>query len=275
MGDREVKARDLEDIERSIIKRYRKDIWAKFIKAVVEFQLIDEGDRIAVAISGGKDSLLLAKLIQEIERHGRKDFKAEFIAMDPGYTPEVRRKLLDNCQHLGIPVKVYDSDVFKVAGKLSGENPCYMCARMRRGFLYSRAEELGCNKLALGHHFDDVIETIMLNVLCAGNYKTMMPKLRSDNFENMEIIRPLYYVQEDDIIRFMNYTGLEALDCACTVSAGKIASKRKDVKDLIASLEGNFDNVKMSIFRSAENVDLGGLIGWKDEEGRHSFLDEY
>lgn len=275
MDNNILSGRNLKDIERSIIKRYRKDIWAKFIRSINEFEMIEEGDKIAVAISGGKDSLLMAKLFQEIQRHGNKNFQLEYIAMDPGYTESVRKLLETNCKHLGIPVKIYNSDVFKVADKLSRENPCYMCARMRRGFLYSRAEDLGCNKLALGHHFDDVVETIMLNILCAGNYKTMMPKLRSDNFENMEIIRPLYYIEEGDIIRFMNYTELKALDCACTVSAGKFASKRKEIKELIKNLEEDFHNVKISIFRSAQNVDLGGVIEWKDENGQHSFLDEY
>ncbi len=275
LGGNFSKGIDIGLIEKSLIKRYRKHIWARFIKGIKEYEMISPGDRIAIAISGGKDSLLLAKLFQELQRYGRKNFELEFIAMDPGYTKEVRDLLEYNCKHLEIPVKVYDSDVFKVAENLAKENPCYMCARMRRGFLYSKAEELGCNKLALGHHFDDVIETIMLNVLCAGNYKTMMPKLKSDNFENMEIIRPLYYIHEEDIIRFMNYTELQALDCACTVSAGKISSKRKEIKDLIKNLEGDFHNVKMSIFRSGQNVDLGGIIGWKDQDGRHSFLDEY
>ncbi len=267
--------KSLQDIERSLIKRYRKDIWAKFIRAIREYDLIQDGDKIAVAISGGKDSIILAKLLQELKRHGRDNFSLEFIAMDPGYPKESRKLLEENAKILDIPLKIFDSNVFAVADKLAQSKPCFMCARMRRGFLYSKAEELGCNKLALGHHLDDVVETIMLNVLCSANYKTMMPKLKSDNFDNMEIIRPLYYIEEKDIIRFTNYTGLKMLDCACTVAKKEEDSKRADIKRLISNLEDDFDNVKMSIFRSAENVNLDGVIKWEKSGKKHSFLDEY
>ena len=265
----------LEDIERSIIKTYRKHVWAKFIKAIKEYELIQDGDRIAVAISGGKDSLLLAKLFQELQNYGHKNFELEFIAMDPGYHSEIRELLEDNCKYLNIPVHVYDANIFDVADEIAGKYPCYMCARMRRGALYAKAEELGCNKLALGHHFNDVIETTMLNVLCSANYKTMMPKLKAKNFENMELIRPMYRIEEKYIQRWMNKSGIMPLNCACTVAAKKIGNKRYEIKDLIEKLGETFDNVEMSIFRSAQNVNMNAVIGWEEDGEKHSFLDEY
>lgn len=267
--------KSLEDIEKSLIKTYRKHVWAKFIKAIKEYELIEDGDKIAVAISGGKDSLIMAKLFQELNKHGNRNFELEFIAMDPGYNEDIRLILEENCKYLGIPVYIYKTDVFKVADKIGGPNPCYMCARMRRGALYSKAQELGCNKLALGHHFDDVIETTMLNILCAGNFKTMMPKLRADNFENMELIRPLYLIEEEYIKRFIKNTGVEAIDCACTVAAKKIGNKRFEIKDLIKELKKTYKNVDMSIFRAGQNVNLDMVIGWEKDREKHSFLDEY
>lgn len=266
-------ARSLFEIEKSLIKRYRKHIWRKFSKAIKEYDLIEDGDRIAVAISGGKDSLLMAKLFQELQSHGNFNFELEFIAMDPGYDSHIRQLLIKNCEYLNIPIHIYESGIFQVADRIAKDNPCYMCARMRRGALYGKAEELGCNKLALGHHFNDVIETIMLNVLCSGNFKTMLPKLKAKNFEGMELIRPLYYVEEEYIKRFIEYTGLEALNCACTVAAKKIGSKRQEIKELIEGLKESFDNVEMSIFRSAENVSMDGILGWKKGQEKHSFLD--
>ena len=271
LGDK----KPLEDIERSIVKTYRKTIWTKFIKAIKEYELIEDGDKIAVAISGGKDSLLLAKLFQELKKHGQRNFEVEYIAMDPGYHKDIRLLLEENCDYLNIPIKIYDSDVFQVANKIAGEYPCYMCARMRRGFLYSKAKELGCNKLALGHHFDDVIETTMLNVLCAGNFKTMMPKLKAKNFEEMELIRPLYLVEEEYIKRFIQNSGIMALNCACMVAAKKIGNKRYEIKDLIEGLGEDFNNVKISIFRAAQNVNLEGVLGWEKDGEKISFLDEY
>lgn len=265
----------LADIERSIIKTYRKHIWAKFIKAINEYKLIEDGDKIAVAISGGKDSLLLAKLFQELYKNGQRNFELEFIAMDPGYHPEIRELLEDNCKYLEIPVQIYDANIFDVANEIAKDYPCYMCARMRRGSLYGKAKELGCNKLALGHHFNDVIETTMLNVLCAANFKTMMPKLKADNFENMELIRPLYYVEEKDIERFIKNSGIWPLNCACMVAAKKIGNKRYEIKALLETLRKDFQNVDMSIFRAAENVNMDGIIGWKENGEKHSFLDEY
>lgn len=265
----------LADIERSIIKTYRKHIWAKFIKAIKEYELIQDGDRIAVAISGGKDSLLMAKLFQELYRNGNKNFELEFIAMDPGYHSEIRELLEDNCKYLEIPVHIYDADVFAVADKIAKDYPCYMCARMRRGSLYGKAKELGCNKLALGHHFNDVIETTMLNLLCAGNFKTMLPKLKAQNFEGIELIRPLYLIEEMYIQRFIQNAGIWPLNCACMVAAKRIGNKRYEIKELLESLRKDFVNVDINIFRAAENVNMDGILGWQKDGEKHSFLDEY
>ncbi|NLC04613.1 MAG: tRNA 2-thiocytidine biosynthesis protein TtcA [Tissierellia bacterium] len=265
----------LVDIERSIIKTYRKHIWAKFIKAIKEYDLIQDGDRIAVAISGGKDSLLMAKLFQELQKYGNRNFELKFIAMDPGYHSEIKELLIDNCKYLEIPVQIYEANIFEVADKIAKDYPCYMCARMRRGALYGKAKELGCNKLALGHHFNDVIETTMLNVLCAGSFKTMLPKLHAENFENMELIRPLYLIEEMYIERFIQNSGIWPLNCACMVAAKKIGNKRQEIKELIQGLQGSFKNVDMSIFRAASNVNMDQILGWEQDREKHSFLDEY
>ncbi len=263
------------EIERALIKTYRKEIWVRFIKAINHYELVSEGDKIGVAISGGKDSLTLAKLFQELQKHGKQKFELEFIAMDPGYRSENRIVLEENCKAMGIPVKIHNSDIFEVADRISGDKPCYMCARMRRGNLYNKAQELGCNKLALGHHFDDVIETIMLNVLFNGTYKTMMPKLKSDNFENMELIRPMYYVEEKSIIRYMNHCGISPLDCACEVAEKDEGSMRVYVKHLIANIKKVNKNAGINIFRTAENVNLDAIVGWKKGSEKHNFLEEY
>ena len=265
----------LKDIERSIIKTYRKHIWSKFIKAIKEYDLIQDGDKVAVAISGGKDSLLLAKLFQELQKHGNRNFQVEYIAMDPGYHKEIRTLLEENCDYLNIPVKIYDADIFQVADKIAKDYPCYMCARMRRGSLYGKAQELGCNKLALGHHFNDVIETTMLNLLCAGSIKTMMPKLKAQNFENMDLIRPMYHIEEKYIERFIKNSGVMPLNCACMVAAKKIGNKRFEIKDLIEDLGKNFRNVDKNIFRAMENVSMDTIIGWESKGEKHSFLDYY
>jgi len=267
--------KSLHDIERSLIKTYRKHVWTKFIKAIKEYNLIEDGDKIAVAISGGKDSLLMAKLFQELKKNGTQNFEVEYIAMDPGYHPDIRELLEENCKYLDIPTHIYSANIFEVADKIAKDYPCYMCARMRRGALYSKAQELGCNKLALGHHYNDVIETTMLNILCAGNFKTMMPKLKAKNFENMELIRPLYLIEEKYIERWIQNAGIWPLNCACMVAAKKIGNKRREIKDLIASLEENFNNVDKSIFKAAENVNMEGILGWDEDGEKHSFLDEY
>lgn len=265
----------LAEIERSIIKRYRKHIWSKFIKAIKEYQLIQEGDKIAVAISGGKDSLLMAKLFQELQKHGNSDFQLEFIAMDPGYHPDIRELLIENCKYLNIPIHIFESGIFEITNRIAEDYPCYMCARMRRGALYGKAQELGCNKLALGHHFNDVIETTLLNLLCSGNFKTMMPKLRSQNHEGIQLIRPLYYIEEEYIKRFIQYSGIWPLNCACMVAAKKIGSKREEIKELIEELKKNFTNVDMSIFRAAENVNINAILGWEKDGEKYSFLEFY
>ncbi|MCC0687718.1 tRNA 2-thiocytidine biosynthesis protein TtcA [Clostridioides sp. ES-S-0108-01] len=265
----------VRDIEKSIIKKYRKNLWSKFMKAIRDYKLVEEGDKIAVAISGGKDSILMAKMFQELKKHGQVNFDVEFVAMDPGYHANIRQLLIDNCKYLNIPIHLFDSRIFEIADEIAKDYPCYMCARMRRGALYSKAEELGCNKLALGHHYDDVIETTMLNLLCAGNFKTMLPKLNSTNFEGIKIIRPLYYIREEHIIRFIQHSGIWPLNCACMVAAKKTGNKRYEIKDLIKSLEPNFKNVEKSIFKAAENVNLDSVLGWQKDGEKHSFLENF
>lgn len=265
----------LKDIERSIIKKYRKELWGKFVKAIKDYDLIQAGDKIAVAVSGGKDSLLLAKLFQELQVHGLRNFELEFICMDPGFNEVNRTQLESNCEHLGIPLKIFDKQVFKIVDKVANDYPCYLCARMRRGALYAYAQELGCNKVALGHHFDDAIETILMNVLCSGQYKTMMPKLKSTNFENMELIRPLYLIKEKDIKRFSSTNGLNPMNCGCVVAAKKTSSKRSEVKELIKTLSETFTDVDKNIFASANCVHTDAILGWKTQEARYTFLENY
>lgn len=265
----------LKDIERSIVKTYRKHIWTKFVKAITDYNLVEEGDKIAVGISGGKDSLLMAKLFQELQRHGKVKFELVFLAMDPGYHPEIKKLLIENCEHLNIPIHLYESGIFGVIDEMAKDYPCYLCARMRRGSLYSKAQEFGCNKLALGHHYNDVIETTMLNLLYSGNFKTMLPKLKSKNFENLELIRPMYYIEEDYIKKFINNSGIWPLNCACMVAAEKIGNKRYEIKDLIKQLKENFDGVEKSIFRAADNVSMDGILGWQKGDKKYSYLDYY
>lgn len=265
----------LKEIERSIIKTYRKGIWSKFTKAIKDYEMIREGDRIAVAISGGKDSMLMAKLFQELKKHGKFDFEVEYIVMDPGYHPSIRKLMMENCQYLQIPVQVFHSDIFEIIDEIAQDYPCYMCAKMRRGALYSKAQELSCNKLALGHHFNDVIETTLLNLLYTGSYKTMLPKLKSSNFQGLELIRPLYYVEEIQIERFTKKSGIWPLNCACMVAAGKTGTKRQEIKELVAMLKEKIPGVDKSIFNSAGNVNLNCVLGWQKGSHAHSFLDEY
>lgn len=267
--------KDLKEIERSIITKYRKHIWSKFTKAVSDYNLIEEGDKIAVAISGGKDSMLMAKLFQELQRHGRVKFELEFIVADPGYHPSIKELMIDNCSYLNIPVKIFDSHIFEIAEKIAKDYPCFMCAKMRRGALYSKAKELGCNKLALGHHYNDVIETTLLNVLYSGNFKTMLPKLKADNFDNMELIRPMYYIEEAYIERFTRENGIWPLNCACMVAAKKIGNKRYEVKELINQMKEKFNEVDKSIFRAAQNVNMDSILGWQKDGQSYSYLDFY
>lgn len=265
----------LSDIEKSIQTKYRKYIWSPFIKTIRDYKLIEEGDVIGVAISGGKDSLLMAKLFQMLHRHFDIPFTPIFLSMDPGFNEINKTTMLENCKHLGLDVNYYDSDIFEVSEKISKEYPCYMCARMRRGFLYAKAKELGCNKLALGHHFDDVIETTMLNVLYAGSFKTMLPKLHSSDSKDLELIRPLYTIRETSIKSFIAHTGIPAMNCGCKVAAGQTPSKRKEVKELISKLKETNPNVDKSIFKAAENVNLDALLGYEIHHQKYTFLDFY
>lgn len=268
----------VEEIERSLITNFRKSLYRPFSKAVREYELIFPNDKIAVCISGGKDSMLLAKLMQELQRHGKYPFELVFIVMDPGYEDENLKKIYENASILNIPIQVFKSDIFEVSEKLNKEHPCYMCARMRRGFLYQKAKELGCNKIALGHHFDDVIETVLLSMFYGGEFKSMPPKLKSTNFLGMELIRPLYLVREKDIIRWSVYHNLEFIDCACKftkVSLEKNLSKRVEMKSLIESLKEKNPNIEYNIFRSTENVNIETLLGYKEENCKHSFLDRF
>ena len=267
------------EIERSIIKKFRKDIWSKFVKAINQYKLIEDNDKIMVCISGGKDSFLLAKCIQELTRHGIKNFKAEYVVMDPGYAKANRKLIEDNAKLLNIPVKIFESDVFDVANKLSEDKPCYMCARMRRGYLYSKARDLGCNKIALGHHFDDVIETTLLSMFYGSEIKTMMPKLHSDNFPGLELIRPLYLVKEDAIVSWKNTNDLTFLNCACSftekTSTDDTASKRKEIKNLIKEMKKSNPNIDNNIFKALDNININCVLGVKQKGIYQSFLSDY
>lgn len=269
-----------KEIERSIIKRFRKEIWCKFTNAINDYELLQEGDRVAVCISGGKDSMLLAKLMQEIKRHGRFDFGLEFIVMDPGYRPENRAQIEHNAEILNIPIKIFESDIFSVVENIE-DSPCYLCARMRRGHLYSYAKELGCNKIALGHHFDDVIETTLMSMLYSGQMKGMMPKLKSTNFEGMELIRPMYLIKESDIILWTKYNNLEFLQCACrfteniATASKETDSKRKEMKELISQFRQTSPFIDSNIFRATHNVNLDTMVSWQRHHVKHSFLEEY
>ncbi len=269
-----------EEIERSIIKKFRKVLWSKFVKAIQEYKLIEDNDKIMVCISGGKDSFLLAKCFQELERHGKQNFTACYVSMDPGYNKVNRKLIEDNAKLLNIPIKIFESDIFDVANTVTEGNPCYLCARMRRGYLYSKAQELGCNKIALGHHFDDVIETTLLSMFYGSEVKTMMPKLHSDNFPGLELIRPLYLVKEEDIIAWKKSNDLTFLNCACRFTeACSInddgTSKRLEIKNLIKELKKVNPNVDNNIFKSLDNVNLNCVIGTKVNGKYHSFLENY
>ncbi len=268
-----------QEIERSIIKKYRKDIWAKFVKAVQEYELIKENDKIMVCISGGKDSFLLAKCMQELKRHGKFDFEVYFAVMDPGYSEANKKLILENAKTLNVPIEMFTSDIFEIVDTVD-RSPCYLCARMRRGCLYKRAQELGCNKIVLGHHFDDVIETTLLSMFYGAELKTMMPKLHSDNFEGLELIRPLYFVKEEDIISWAKYNDLTFLNCACRFTEKNSkeddnSSKRQEIKDLIKNLRKNNDRIDYNIFKSVDNINLECILGYKKSKEKHSFLDDY
>lgn len=269
-----------KEIERSIIKKYRKEIWSKFVRAVKDYNLIEENDRIMVCISGGKDSFLMAKCIQELNRHGNVKFEAKYVVMDPGYNEYNREYIEDNAKFLGVPIEIFETDIFDVVSTVDSKSPCYLCAKMRRGHLYNHAQKIGCNKIALGHHFDDVIETTLLSMFYGSEIKTMMPKLHSDNYEGLELIRPLYLVKESSIIAWRNSNELSFINCACRFTEGCSlindgTSKRKEIKELIKSLKKINPEIDMNIFKSMDNVNLNCVLGTKKDGIYENFLKEY
>ncbi len=269
-----------KEIERSIITKFRKDIWSKFVKAVQDYELIKENDNIMVCISGGKDSFLLAKCIQELQRHGNVKFEAHYVVMNPGYTDYNKEFILKNAEILGVPIEMFDTDIFAVVNKVASKSPCYLCARMRRGFLYSKAQELGCNKIALGHHFDDVIETTLLSMFYGCEVKTMLPKLHSDNFKGLELIRPLYLVKEAAIIAWRNANNLSFINCACKFTEDcaledENKSKRMEMKELIKKLRTMNRDIDYNIFKALDNINLNCVLGVKKDGIYKSFMEEY
>lgn len=281
----EMRRRDDEElrerVEQSIRKKFRVSLMSKFIKALKTYQLVNEGDRVAVCISGGKDSMLMAKLFQELKRYSEVNFEVKYLVMDPGYNADNRRIIEDNARALGIPVTIFETDIFESVYNVE-KSPCYLCARMRRGYLYRFAQELGCNKIALGHHYDDVIETILMGMLHGAQIQSMMPKLHSTNFPGMELIRPMYLIREDDIKEWRDYNGLHFIQCACkftdtctTCNDGQNHSKRQETKELIRELKKSNPDVEKCIFKSVENVNLDTLIAYKQHGVRHHFLDSY
>lgn len=271
---------ELKEIEKSIIKKYRKQIWAKFVKAINEYELIKENDKIAVCISGGKDSFLMAKCFQELKRHGKINFDLVFLVMNPGYNEKNYKKIIENSEKLNIPIEIFDSNIFEYVNSLDEGSPCYLCARMRRGNLYSKAKELGCNKIALGHHYDDVLETILLNIFYGGEIKTMLPKLHSTNFKGMELIRPMYLIKEKDIKSWVRNNELEFLNCACKFTEEnnqkiESSSKRLEMKRLIENLRKTSPYIEDSLFKCVDNINLEAVMGYKKDGVKYSFLDNY
>ena len=270
---------EYKEIERSIIKKYRKEIWAKFVKACKEYELINEGDKVMVCISGGKDSFLLAKCVEELQKHGGVKFDAFYVCMNPGYNDANKEMILNNAKKLNINLEMFDSDIFDVANMLNEKSPCYMCARMRRGYLYNKAKELGCNKIALGHHFDDVIETTLLSMFYGSEVKTMLPKLHSENYEGLELIRPLYLVKENNILGWVKYNNLKFINCACKftekVNEDIVLSKRREMKELIKHLRSLNPDIDYNIFKSLDNVNLNCVLGFKKDGVYKSFMEDY
>lgn len=269
-----------KEIERSIIKRFRKEIWAKFVKAVKDYKLINEGDKVMVCISGGKDSFLLAKCVEELKKHGGVNFDACYVCMNPGYNEINKQMIIKNAEVLNIDLEMFESDIFDVANFLNEKSPCYMCARMRRGYLYNKAKELGCNKIALGHHFDDVIETTLLSMFYGSEVKTMLPKLHSENFEGLELIRPLYLVKEANVLAWCKYNDLAFINCACKFTdkvskSDEHISKRKEMKELIKKLREINPDIDYNIFKSMDNVNLNCVLGIRKDGVRKSFMEDY
>lgn len=267
-----------KEVERSINKKFHKGIWSRFTAAINDYDLIQEGDKIAVCISGGKDSMLMAKLFQELKRHNKFPFEVEYIVMDPGYSAPNRAQIEKNATMLNVPVRIFESDIFNSVFHIE-KSPCYICARMRRGYLYSQAKSLGCNKIALGHHYDDVIETILMGMLYGGQVQTMMPKLHSTNFEGMELIRPMYLIREEDIKHWRDYNHLTFLQCACKFTEAaqdrEELSKRIEIKNMIREMKKVNPQVEYNIFKSVQNVNLDTVIGYKQNSVKHNFLENY
>ena len=267
-----------EEIERSIIKKYRKQIWARFISAVKEYKLIQNNDKIAVCISGGKDSMLMAKCMQHLQKYSEIKFETEYLLMDPGYSDDNKKRIIENAEILNIPIKIFTTPIFDIVDRVE-ETPCYLCARMRRGYLYRSARESGCNKIALGHHFDDAIETVLMSMFYAAEIKTMMPKLRSTNHEGMELIRPMYKVREEDIIAWKRYNNLQFIQCACSITKKiqneNTGSKRQETKLLIKKLREINPNIDTNIFKSIQNINLDTIIGYRKGNIYHNFLEDY
>jgi len=266
------------EIERSIIKKYRKQIWSRFTSAISNYKLIEAGDKVAVCISGGKDSMLMAMCMQHLKKYSKIPFEVEYIVMDPGYNEINRQKIVDNAKLMNIPVDIFETQIFDIV-EVSGGAPCYLCARMRRGYLYRHAQKLGCNKIALGHHFDDMVETILMSMLYAGEIKTMMPKLHSANFEGMELIRPMYMVHEEDVLSWARYNDLHFIQCACKITESianeNSGSKRHEMKMLVRQLKKINPNFDINIFTSLHNVNLDTVIGYRENGERHNFLEYY
>lgn len=269
-----------QEIERSLITKYRKTIWTKFIKGIQEYDMIQDGDKIAVCISGGKDSMLLAKCFQELLKHGKMNFELVFMCMNPGYNEENKQKIIENAKILNIPLTMFETKIFDTVTHIE-DHPCYICARMRRGHLYKKARELGCNKIALGHHFDDVIETILMGMIYGAQMQTMMPKLHSTFHEGMELIRPLCFVKEQDIINWRDRNGLEFIQCACRFTENESKAnddeigKREEMKRLIKKLRKKYKNADMNIYRSAQNVNLNTLLSYTKNGETHTFLEDF
>lgn len=269
-----------KEIERSIITTYRKEIYSKVVKASKDYKLIEEDDKIMVCISGGKDSFLMAKCIEELQRHGDVKFEAKYVVMNPGYNELNKNMILENAKTLNLDIEIFETDIFDIVANDKGKSPCYLCARMRRGHLYNKAQELGCNKIALGHHFNDFIETTLLSMFYGSEVKTMMPKLHSDNFKGIDLIRPLCYVKEESILAWKNFNNLEFINCACRFTEGcsiedDSTSKRKEMKKLISNMKKINSKVDENIYKAMENVNLSCVIGWSIDKEKHSFLEEF
>ena len=269
---------NIDLIEKSIITSFRKDIWAKFVKAITEYDMIQDGDKIAVCISGGKDSFLLAKCFQELKKHGKDNFDLEYLVMNPGYNEKNKSKIIENSKILNVPITMFETDIFNRVATIT-DRPCYLCARMRRGYLYENAKKLGCNKIALGHHFDDVIETVLMGMLYSGQFQTMMPKLKSTSHPGMELIRPLYYVREHDIISWAKKNELDFIKCACRFTENmekhEEKSKRYQTKQFLKMLREKDKTIDMNIFNSTQNVNLDTILGYKKDGERIDNLNEY